>query len=112
MLLTKKDEKMTTNFEAVNDEDGINKGYVDEKLFKIDGHLLFFFNKNYNEFKLQYDKQSVEKILIHRVVIATIQILYKNFFEHFQNADKVLKDFFLPSRRRPDLSDEVNDDIQ
>ena len=34
----KKDEKITTNFDAVNDEDVINKGYLDEKLIKIDGH--------------------------------------------------------------------------
>ena len=27
----KKDEKITTNFEAVDDEDVINKGYLDEK---------------------------------------------------------------------------------
>ena len=26
----KKDEKITTNFEAVNDEDVINKAYIDE----------------------------------------------------------------------------------
>ena len=28
----RKDEKMTTNFKAVDDEDVINKGYLDEKL--------------------------------------------------------------------------------
>ena len=30
----KKDEKISTNFEAVNNEDVINKGYLDEKLKK------------------------------------------------------------------------------
>ena len=35
----KKDEKITTTFEAVNDEDVINKGFLDEKILKIDGHL-------------------------------------------------------------------------
>ena len=35
----KKDEKITTNFDAVNDEDVINKGFLDEKLLKINGHL-------------------------------------------------------------------------
>ena len=35
----KKNEKITTTFEAVNDEDVINKGFLDEKLLKIDGHL-------------------------------------------------------------------------
>ena len=35
----KKDEKLTTNFEPVDDLDVINKGYLDSKLLKIDGHL-------------------------------------------------------------------------
>ena len=34
----KKDEKMTTNFEDVDNEDVINKGYLDEKWIKINGH--------------------------------------------------------------------------
>ena len=34
-----KDEKITTKFEPVNDEDVINKAYLDEKLKKIDGHI-------------------------------------------------------------------------
>ena len=59
----KKDEKITTIFEPVNDEDVIHKFYLDEKLKKIDGHISFIV-KDYNEFKLQYKKQSVEDILI------------------------------------------------
>ena len=47
-----KDEKLTTNFEAVNDEDIINKGYLEENLFKINGHLSLL-EKDYNGFKLQ-----------------------------------------------------------
>ena len=39
----KKDEKLTTNF------DNLNKGYLDEKLIKINGHLSFL-EKDYNEF--------------------------------------------------------------
>ena len=35
----KEDEKITTIFEAVNDEDVINKGHLDEKLLKINGYL-------------------------------------------------------------------------
>ena len=35
----KKDEKITTNFEPVDNSDVINKGYLDSKLLKIDGHL-------------------------------------------------------------------------
>ena len=37
----KNDEKITTNFEAVDDEDVINKTYLDEKLKKIDGHNFY-----------------------------------------------------------------------
>ena len=57
----KKDEKITTNFEPVDDSDVINKGYLDSKLLKIDGHLSKL-EKDYNEFKKQYNKQSVEEI--------------------------------------------------
>ena len=102
----KKDEKITTNFEPVNNSDVINKGYLDEKLLKINGHLSKL-EKNYNEFKKQYDKQAVEEILIQRAVKTTIQILYdKGLFDKFQNADKVLEDFLFTTRRRGDLSEE------
>ena len=49
----KKDEKLTTNFEPVDDSDVINKAYLDEKLLKINGHLSKL-EKDYNEFILQY----------------------------------------------------------
>ena len=109
----KKDEKLTTNFEPVDNEDVINKGYLDEKLIKINGHLSNL-EKDYNEFKLQYNKQSVEEILIQRAVKTTIQILYdKGLFGNFQNAEEVLKDFLFTTRRRPDLEKvNDNDDIQ
>ena len=69
--------------------------------------------KNFNEFKLQYNKQSVEEILIQRAVKTTIQILYdKGLFDNYANADKVLEDFLFTTRRRVDLSEQVNDDIQ
>ena len=42
---------------------------------KID-ELISFLEKDYNEFKLQYNKQSVEDIFIHRAVKTTIQILF------------------------------------
>ena len=78
---------------------------------KIDGHLSFL-EKDYNEFKLEYNKQSVEDILIQRAVKTTIQILYDmGLFDNFQNAEEVLKTFLFVTRRRGDL-DEVNDDIQ
>ena len=98
----KKDEKLTTNLESVDNSGVINKGYLDSKLLKIDGHL----SKDYNELKLQYNKQNVEDILIQRAVKTTIQILYdQGLFDTFQNADKVLEDFLLTTRRRPDLED-------
>ena len=50
----KRDEKLTTNFEHTNDENVINKNYLDSKLLKIAGHLSKI-EKDYNEFKLQYN---------------------------------------------------------
>ena len=41
MILIRKDEKITTDFEAVGDQDVINKAYPDEKLKKIDGHISY-----------------------------------------------------------------------
>ena len=91
----KKDERITTNFQPVNDEDLIIKAYLDEKLFKIDGHTSLL-ERNYNEFKILSYKQSVEEVLIQRVVKTTIQILYdKGLFDNSPNADEVLKDFCL-----------------
>ena len=94
MILTKKMKK-TTNFKAVNDEDVIYKAYLDEKLKKIDGHNSYI-EKDYNVFKLQYNKQNVEVNLIQRAVKTTIQKLYdKGLFDIYANADKLLEDFFL-----------------
>ena len=108
----KKDEKLTTNFEPVDNEDVINKGYLDEKLLKINGHLSKL-EKDFNEFKLKYNKQSVEEILFQRAVKTTIQILYdRGLFDNFQNAEEVLKDFLSTTRRRPDLEKINDDDIQ
>ena len=102
----KKDEKLTTNFQPVDDSDVINKGYLDSKLLKIDGHLSKL-EKDFNEFKLEYNQQNVEDILIQRAVKTTIQILYdKGLFDNFQNADKVREDFLITTRRRGDLSEE------
>ena len=105
----KKDEKITTNFEPIDDSDVINKSYLDEKLKKINGHISYF-EKDYSEFKLQYNKQSLEDILIRRAVKTTIQLLYDNgLFDNFQNADKALEDVILTTRRRGDLSEQVID---
>ena len=82
-------------------------------MIKINSHLSKL-GKNYNEFKLQHNKQSVEEILVQRAVKTTIQILYdKGLFDNYANADKVLEDFLFVTRRRGDLSDLINDtDIQ
>ena len=75
-------------------------------MIKIDGHLSKL-EKDYNELKIQHNKQNVEGILIQRAVKTTIQILYdKGLFDNFQNADKVLEDFLFTTRRRGDLSEE------
>ena len=71
-MILKKNEKITTDFEPINNDDVINKAYLDEKLSKIIGHITFC-EKDYDEFKLQYIKQSREKILIERAVKTTIQ---------------------------------------
>ena len=102
----KKDEKITTDFGAVDDKDVINKGYLDSKLLKINGHLSKL-EKDYNEFKKQYNKKSVEEILVQRAVKTTIQIMYdKGLFDNYANADKVLEDFLFTTRRRGELSED------
>ena len=102
----KKDENLTTNFEPVDNNGVIKKGYLDSKMIKIDGHLSKL-EKDYNEFIIQYNKQNVEDILIQRPVKTTIQILYdKGLFDNHAIADKVLEDFLFTSRRRGDLSED------
>ena len=62
------------------------------------------YKKDFNEFKLHYNKQNVEDILIQRAVKTTIQILHdRGLFDNFQNAEEVLKDFLFVTRRRGDL---------
>ena len=75
-------------------------------MLKINGHLSNL-EKDYNEFKLQYNKQSVEDILIQRAVKTTIQTLYdKGLFDNYANADKVVEYFLFTTRRRGDLSED------
>ena len=98
--------------EAVDDKDVKNKSFLDEKLLKVNGHLSKL-EKNYNEIKLQYNKQNVEGILIQRAVKTSKQILYdKRLFDKYANANKVLEDFVFTTRRREDLSEQVNDDVE
>ena len=44
-----KDEKLTTAFEPTDNSDVINKGYLNEKLLKINGHLSSL-ERYYNDF--------------------------------------------------------------
>ena len=75
-------------------------------MLEINGHLSEI-EKEYKEFNLQYIKQNVEDNLVQRAVKTTIQILYdKGLFDNYANADKVLEDFLLTTRRRGDLSDD------
>ena len=46
----KKGEKISTDFEPIDNSDVINKGYLDEKLLKINAHLSKL-EKDFNEFK-------------------------------------------------------------
>ena len=79
----KKDEKLAQKFEPSDDADVIKKTYLDEKLMKINGHLSFF-EKDYNKFKSQYNKQTLEAISTQRTVKTTIQILHdKGLFDGF-----------------------------
>ena len=78
---------------------------------KIDGHLSKL-EKDYNEFKLQYNRQNAEVILFQRAVKTTIQLLYDKGVVTYADADKVLEDFLFTTRRRGDLSEQVNDNIQ
>ena len=108
----KKDEKRTTNFEPNNKEDVINKTYLDEKLNKIYGHISYI-EHEYNKLTLKYNKQSVEEVLVQRAVKTTIQTLYdKGLFDKYANADKVSEDFWFVTRRRGDLEEVNDDDLQ
>ena len=60
---------------------------------KKDGHISYI-QKDYNEFKLQYNKQSVE-VLNQQAVKRTLQILYdKGLFLKYANVAKVFRRFF------------------
>ena len=105
----KEDEKLTTNFEPSNKEYVLNKAYLEEKLSKKDGQITSI-EKEYNEFKLHYNKQSVE-ILIQRAVKTTIQIPYdQGLIDGFPYADKVLLEFMFVTRGRADL-EKIKDDV-
>ena len=80
-------------------------------MLKINGHLSKK-EEGYNEFKIQYNKQSVEDTLIQRAVKTTIQKLFdKSLFDNYANADKILEDFLFATKTGVDL-EKTNDDIQ
>ena len=68
----KKDEKLTTNFEPSNDEDVINKTYLDASFSKLES-LILILQKEYNELEIFINKRSVEEVLVQKVVRTTIQ---------------------------------------
>ena len=74
MTLIEKKNK-TTIFEPTDGSDVINKAYLDDKLKKIDGNTSYTEN-DYKQFILQYNKESVEEVLVQRAVKTTIQILF------------------------------------
>ena len=90
-----KDEKISTNFQPIDDLDVINKDYLDENFLKLVGQLSIL-QKNYNEFKTLNNKQSIEEVLIQKALITTKQTLYdKSLFDNFPNADSVVRDFCM-----------------
>ena len=55
----------------------------------------------------------MEVILIQRAVKTAIQVFYDNgLFDNYANADNVLEDFLFTTRRKIDLSGQVNHDVQ
>ena len=100
----KTDEKLTTKFGDVNDEDVINKGYLDWKIAELKCQI-WHIEKIYIEFKDL--EKSNEEVLIERAVKTTIQILYgKRILDNYDNANELLKNCLLievNKRRRPDL---------
>ena len=95
MILKKKMKKLITNFEPINDEDVINKTYLDEIFLKKDGHLSLL-GRDYNEFKKLSHKQSIEEVLIQRVVKTNNQVLFdKGLFDSFSMQLRFRKIFCL-----------------
>ena len=110
MILKKEMKKIVTNFGLTKDLDVLTKTYLDKKFLKINGHVRLL-EKDYNEFKLQYNKQSVEEFSFQKTVKLTIQILHdKSLFDICAITEEELKSFLFSTRRRPDLN-QVNDDV-
>ena len=72
-------------------------------MLNINAHISLL-DKDYNELKLQYNKQSGEEFIIQRAVKTTIQRLYdKGSFDIYSNADENLEHFFFTTRRGLEL---------
>ena len=84
----RKNEKITTKFKRVHDEDVISKLYLDRKLSKIEGHQSLI-EKDYSEYNMRNDKHP-EKVSIESAVKMAIQTLYdKGIFVIYDIADGV-----------------------
>ena len=56
---------------------------------------MIFIRMKLQRMKLQYNRQSLEKVLVQRAVETTILKLYdKCLLDKYANADGILKDFF------------------
>ena len=103
--------KVTTNFEPSNPENVIKKVYLHKNSSKMEAQISNT-EKDYNDFKIINNKQSVEEDFTQRAVKTTIQIFYdEGLFDAFPNADEVLKKVLFVERRRPDVG-EFNKVIQ
>ena len=60
-------------FEPTDNENKINKPNLGSKISKLESQISYL-GKYYNDFILQYNKQSIEEILVQRAVKTTIQI--------------------------------------
>ena len=99
----REDEKITTKFGPCNDGDVVRKPYLDTKLSKKESHSSFL-DKEYIEYKLLGNKQSVEEIFIQRTKKTHVQKhLDTNFFDNHDKTDEVLKAFSFVERRRSNL---------
>ena len=98
----KKVDKLTTKFEAVNNEHVTNKRFSVTKLSEVEDDLSYI-EDYFNEYELRDGKQS-KKVLIGNSVKKTIQLFCdKGLFEKYDNADEVLEDYLLVERRKFDL---------
>ena len=69
------------------------KAHLDVKTTKTEGHISHI-EKDYNEIKMQINKQSVEEMLIGRAVKTAIQVLYdKGLFDNYGKSDEVLSNY-------------------